>query len=134
MKLKTLNDLKNEFIKKEIEFVENDKKDIHIKEIAGYRLNILGNLFDKLKEEAIKWVKKDIEMSVDEFLYKKGFEEHLKWAKEKKYKKLPNGKLCYCDPEESCPFHREGLRMMKFFNIKEDDLGFKNGKNTKALV
>lgn len=86
MKLKTLNDLKNEFIKKEIEFVENDKKDIHIKEIAGYRLNILGNLFDKLKEEAIKWVKKDIEMSVDEFLYKKGFEEHLKWAKEKNIK------------------------------------------------
>jgi hypothetical protein len=36
--------------------------------------------------------------------------------------KLPNGKYCTCDIESSCTYHREGIRMMKFFGITEEEI------------
>lgn len=65
-----------------------------------------------LKEEAIEWIKNDIEEST-------GFQpEKLSYW----HRKLPNGKVCHCDPEGKCDFHKQGERMMKFLNITEDDL------------
>ena len=72
---------------------------------------------DKLKEEAIKWVKEDMKDSVFipcEIIPKP-------WTDYGAIK-MPNGKYCKCDPEFTCMFHREGKRVMKMNNITEEDL------------
>ena len=63
---------------------------------------------DELRQLAIKWIKRDIEESVDDFLYdvrhKKYLEEEMKRGKEP----MPNGKFCWCDPEQSCLIIEKG--------------------------
>ena len=70
----------------------------------------------------IKWIKKDIRDSIDDFLYTKAGKIWLEKKMICREEQLPNRKFCRCDPEYSCNFHREGIRLMKIFNIKEKDV------------
>lgn len=92
-----------------------------------------------LRRLAIEWIKKDIEESVDNLYddksffkgtaskkekqeYLKGKKDYLKHIKRRGIKTMPNGKYCDCDEESGCRFHREGYRLMEFFNIEENEL------------
>jgi len=73
--------------------------------------------FEDMREEAIKWIKSDIANCEKEKATKR-----IRIADQ--HRLLP-GKtmLCKCDGYEvECEFHREGLRMMHFFNLTESDI------------
>ncbi len=65
----------------------------------------------KLRKLAIEWIKKDLATSEDEYLNSEKGKKYREHAD-----KLPNGKFCFCDPETSCPFHREGKRLIRNFS------------------
>ncbi len=71
----------------------------------------------KLRKLATEWIKKDIAISEDEFLNSDKGKKYRKYSY-----KLPNGRFCYCDPETSCNFHREGKRLMDFFKIGKKEV------------
>ena len=77
---------------------------------------------EDLRQLAIKWVKRDIEDSVDDFIYTEEGKEYLLNNIKQKIEPMPNGKFCMCDPESSCTFHREGQRLIEIFNIEKSEI------------
>lgn len=83
-----------------------------ISQLRGAQANIIKMIDKQIKELAIEWIKKDIENSI-------GFQpETLSYW----HRKLPNGKVCDCEPEGKCDYHTKGKRLMEFLNITKDDL------------
>ena len=72
---------------------------------------------DSLKQEAIKWVKKDMEDSTFEpsEIIKKPWTDYGSI-------KMPNGKYCKCEPEYICVYHGAGKRVTEMNNITEAEL------------
>ncbi|MEK0335839.1 MAG: hypothetical protein QQN41_00180 [Nitrosopumilus sp.] len=71
---------------------------------------------DKVKQEAIKWIKEDMKNSIFE-----PSEIRPKPWTDYGASIMPNGKYCKCEPEDICAFH-SNFKFKKFFNITEEDL------------
>ena len=76
-----------------------------------------------LRAWAIAVVREMIEESVDTWREEnKDNPEYATSAKDGFWHKLPDGRICYCDPESSCDFHRIGTFLIDRFEIKPEEL------------
>ena len=70
-----------------------------------------------LREWAIACVKNIMENSVNEWATERHDKDPMDWEEI-----MPNGKVCYCDPEMQCEYHYTGLWLMDKFDIKPEEL------------
>jgi hypothetical protein len=85
-----------------------------------YELKFSQVGYADVKEWIKAIVEKDIEKSIDDFIASEEGKDFR--YKHSMHKMLPNGKYCFCTHDCACYFHREGQRLMKMFELTEDDL------------
>ena len=79
---------------------------------------LISEEMQRLRHLAINWVIEDLKNSI--YLWREQNKNKSPYNKlSKSWRKLPDGKCCFCSEDASCEFHREGRRLMFFFDLTD---------------